>query len=124
MENNVFSSINKGIPISTPIALNYEELDNLTYNKKNMEDSINNSICETYKKIAKICDVSDPNYITMIKNLAILSNPDTLEKNFYISINEVYDCIKNWLGILDRDFFKTEEDIASDYVNKLCELIM
>ena len=119
MENNIFNSLNKGIPISTPIVLSSEELDKITYNKNNMHDTIQKSVCETNKKIAKICGISDPNYIPMIGNLAILSNPDTLEKNFYISINDLYCCIKDWLAFFDKDFFKTNDDTAEDYVNNV-----
>lgn len=72
--------INKGIPISTPINILYNDLLKLTGNKDILDLGVEKSFDEYLEYLNTITDVGR---IEFFKTMGVYSDDQTLEKNYF-----------------------------------------
>ena len=82
--------VNKGIPISTPINILYNDLLGLTGNENKLTKNIEKSFDEYLEYLNSIADIGR---IEFFKTMGVFSDEETLEKKIFFSPSGFYSSL-------------------------------
>lgn len=84
MENKIKQSLNKGVPVETPIILLWKDLIELFEDKEKMEQYLDKEF-EKYMKFLGTSILNERIELDFLKSLSLMVDPITLEKKIVLS---------------------------------------